>query len=104
MIRAIDMGIEQVYNAAQQKTDRETIIIFGSDNGGVTAGRHPLGCNYPLKGGKSSINEFGFNLYLILTNGYKLKFQFKYFRIETDSREEFVSHYFLLRQIENLNQ
>ena len=32
MIRALDMGIEQVYNAAQ-KLDRETIIIFGSDNG-----------------------------------------------------------------------
>ena len=33
MIRAVDMGIEQVYNAAQQLLDRETIIIFASDNG-----------------------------------------------------------------------
>ena len=32
MIRALDMGIEQVYNAAQT-LNRETIIIFGSDNG-----------------------------------------------------------------------
>ena len=32
IIRALDMSIEQVYNAAQT-LDRETIIIFGSDNG-----------------------------------------------------------------------
>ena len=33
MIRAIDIGVEQLHNAAQQQLDRETIIIFGSDNG-----------------------------------------------------------------------
>ena len=33
MIRAMDLGVEQIYKAAQEITDRETIIIFGSDNG-----------------------------------------------------------------------
>ena len=35
MIRAIDLGVKQIYKAAQENTDRETIVIFASDNGGA---------------------------------------------------------------------
>ena len=72
MIRAIDIGFEQIFKAAQEQTDRETIIVFTSDNGAATRFRpwgisekftskfHTnTGCNYPLKGQKSSINEAG---------------------------------------------
>ena len=72
MIRAIDIGFEQIYKAAQEQTDRETIIVFTSDNGAAARFRpwgiaekftskfHTnTGCNYPLKGKKSSINEAG---------------------------------------------
>ena len=75
MIRAMDIGIEQIYKAAKEISDRETIIVFTSDNGAafryIPEGRGiPLeskfnsatGCNYPLKGRKSSINEAGFIL------------------------------------------
>ena len=77
MIRAMDIGVKQIYEAAQQQTDRETIIVFTSDNGAATRytvwkpkpffvyGRKDdkvsaTGCNYPLKGKKSSLNEAGF--------------------------------------------
>ena len=72
MIRAIDIGFEQIYKAAQEITDRETIIVFTSDNGAAIRFRawetlswarskfdSNTGCNYPLKGQKSSINEAG---------------------------------------------
>ena len=81
MIRGMDIGVEQIYNTAQDITDRETIIIFGSDNGGATmfqqwaigtqyAGKMKslTGCNYPLKGKKSSINEGGVRVPLLLTS------------------------------------
>ena len=74
MIRAMDIGVKQIYKAAQQQTDRETIIVFTSDNGAAMrfqAWSHQkafadakfssaTGCNYPLKGKKSSLNEAGF--------------------------------------------
>ena len=71
MIRAIDIGFEQIYKAAQEITDRETIFVFTSDNGAAIRFRawgtldsgskfgSSTGCNYPLKGQKSSINEAG---------------------------------------------
>ena len=81
MIRAMDIGVEQLYKTAHEITDRETIIIFGSDNGGATgfiqwaappsfAGKMKslTGCNYPLKGRKSSLNEGGVRIPLILTS------------------------------------
>ena len=77
MIRAIDLGIEQLHQAAKTLT-RETIIIFGSDNGatssalryakGFSNGYQRIapdhdksfnGCNYPLKGKKASLSEGG---------------------------------------------
>ena len=75
MIRAMDIGIEQLYKAAQEITDRETIIIFTSDNGAAERYRpwgeiintggdksySSTGCNYPLKGRKSTLNEPGFS-------------------------------------------
>ena len=74
MIRAMDIGVKQIYKAAHEQTDRETIIVFTSDNGAAmryVAWSHPkpfpdakfssaTGCNYPLKGKKSSLNEAGF--------------------------------------------
>ena len=78
MIRAIDIGVKQVYKAAQEQSDRETILVFTSDNGAEkrflctwcreSHSRTPFpnakfhsqtGCNYPLKGQKSSLNEVG---------------------------------------------
>ena len=70
MIRAIDIGFEQIYKAAQEITDRETIIVFTSDNGAAARFLEQIpaipskfhsytGCNYPLKGQKSSLNEAG---------------------------------------------
>ena len=79
MIRAIDIGVKQVYKAAQEQSDRETIVVFTSDNGAEkrfqctwcrkTIGpitpfpnakfHSQIGCNYPLKGQKSSLNEVG---------------------------------------------
>ena len=74
MIRAMDIGIKQVYEAAQEQSDRETILVFTSDNGAATRYRasnsqkpfanakfySATGCNFPLKGRKSSLNEAGF--------------------------------------------
>ena len=77
MIRAIDIGVKQVYKAAQKQSDRETILVFTSDNGAANRLRwwkidgnitpfpnakfhSQTGCNYPLKGQKSSLNEIGF--------------------------------------------
>ena len=74
MIRAMDIGIKQVYEAAQEQSDRETILVFTSDNGAATRYRawssqkpfanakfySATGCNFPLKGKKSSLNEAGF--------------------------------------------
>ena len=76
MIRAIDIGVKQVYKAAQEQSDRETILVFTSDNGAANRLRwwkidgdikpfpnakyhSQTGCNYPLKGQKSSLNEVG---------------------------------------------
>ena len=66
MIRAMDIGIKQVYEAAQEQSDRETILVFTSDNGAATRYRawssqkpfanakfySATGCNFPLKGKK----------------------------------------------------
>ena len=76
MIRAMDIGVKQIYKAAQEQTDRETIIVFTSDNGAAQRYREwsdikkfrdfkfasATGCNYPLKGAKSSLNEAGFQI------------------------------------------
>ena len=87
MIRAIDIGMEQIYQAAQDITDRETIIVFTSDNGATTRYRpfgnnsieprksklHSyIGCNYPLKGKKSSLNEAGYTLNSCAFSCYRL--------------------------------
>ena len=72
----MDIGVKQVYKAAQEQTDRETIIVFTSDNGAAQRYREwseikkfqnfkfssATGCNYPLKGAKSSLNEAGFQI------------------------------------------
>ena len=77
MIRAMDIGVKQIYKAAQEQTDRETIIVFTSDNGAAQRFREwsdikkfpdfkfstATGCNYPLKGSKSSLNEAGFQIF-----------------------------------------
>jgi len=77
MIRAMDIGIKQVYEAAQEQSDRETILVFTSDNGAATRYRpwgilkpfpnsefySATGCNFPLKGQKSSLNEAGFPIF-----------------------------------------
>ena len=76
MIRAIDIGVKQVFKAAQEQSDRETILVFTSDNGAANSFlwwksdgdmkpfpnakfHSQTGCNYPLKGQKSSLNEAG---------------------------------------------
>ena len=83
MIRAIDIGVEQIYKTAHEIIDRETIIIFGSDNGAAPASikwkkdggtvraknsRAITGCNFPLRGVKSSLNEGGVRIPLLLTS------------------------------------
>ena len=79
MIRAVDIGVKQIYKAAQEQSDRETILVFTSDNGAATKFRpwdtrkpfpnskfeSATGCNYPLKGQKSSLNEACFQFFLI---------------------------------------
>ena len=84
MIRAVDIGVEQIYKTAHEIIDRETIIIFGSDNGAATSSirlesdggtisvgsstNSITGCNFPLRGKKSSLSEGGVRIPLLLTS------------------------------------
>ena len=58
---AVDIEMRQLVKTIEEKNEaRDTIIIFQSDNGGVSfikGKRH--GCNYPFKGEKTLLTEGG---------------------------------------------
>ena len=68
-IKAIDLEMEKIVRTVKSKGEkRDTIIIFQSDNGGVTfnkalkskgGGHIRLGCNFPYKGEKTLLTEGG---------------------------------------------
>ena len=61
-IKAIDNQMAKILEVAE-KLDRETIVIFQSDNGGTSSyldgKRSARGCNFPYKGFKSTLFEGG---------------------------------------------
>ena len=62
-VKSIDIAMKSIIKAAS-KLDRETIIIFQSDNGGALQAYDslevgPRGCSFPYKGFKSVLTEGG---------------------------------------------
>lgn len=58
MLAAVDEAIGQIHSALKEKgMDENTLILFSSDNGGVSPGDVTL--NTPLRAGKSTIYEGG---------------------------------------------
>ena len=62
-VKAIDNQMAKILEVAE-KLDRETIVIFQSDNGGTSSylddgKRSARGCNFPYKGFKSTLFEGG---------------------------------------------
>ena len=61
-IRAIDENVERVVREAN-RLDRETLVIFQSDNGGRNKAPYSVNnlqsCNFPYKGRKNTLFEGG---------------------------------------------
>ncbi len=60
MVEAVDQSVGQVLGVLDELGLREnTIVVFTSDNGGVSAGDHKATSNLPLRGGKGRQWEGG---------------------------------------------
>ena len=57
-IRIMDRSIERIYNRVME-SERETIIVFMSDNGAALVPGDQVGCNFPYRGKKSTLLEGG---------------------------------------------
>ena len=54
----MDRNIERIYNRVME-SERETIIVFMSDNGAALVPGDQVGCNFPYRGKKSTLLEGG---------------------------------------------
>lgn len=67
LISHMDDGVGIVLDAlSKYGMDGETIVIFTSDNGGVSAGEQYATCNLPLRGGKGYQWEGGLRVPLVI--------------------------------------
>src|SRR6218665_2001371 len=67
MIEAMDQAVGKVLAALkEQSLDRETIVIFTSDNGGLSTSEGWPTSNHPHRGGKGWVYEGGIRVPLII--------------------------------------
>jgi arylsulfatase A-like enzyme len=72
MIKHLDTSVGQIMDKLKEKgIDKNTIVIFMSDNGGITVGKGgdevPITTNSPLKGQKANVYEGGIRVPLIIS-------------------------------------
>lgn len=66
MIKSLDESVGRILDAlAETGLATNTLVVFMSDNGGVTYNNPPATCNAPLKGGKAMMFEGGIRVPLI---------------------------------------
>jgi arylsulfatase A-like enzyme len=71
MIKHLDISVGKIMDKLKEKgIDKNTIVIFMSDNGGITVGKGgdetPITNNSPLKGQKANVYEGGIRVPLII--------------------------------------
>lgn len=60
MVESLDENIGRVLQKLEElNIDKNTVVIFTSDNGGLSTAEGSPTCNLPLKGGKGWLNEGG---------------------------------------------
>ncbi len=72
MIKHLDVSVGKIMDKLKEKgIDKNTIVIFMSDNGGITVGKGgdevPITTNTPLKGQKANVYEGGIRVPLIIS-------------------------------------
>jgi len=72
MIKHLDISVGKILDKLKEKgIDKNTIVIFMSDNGGITVGKGgdetPVTTNSPLKGQKANVYEGGIRVPLIIS-------------------------------------
>jgi arylsulfatase A-like enzyme len=77
MIKHLDTSVGQILDKLKEKgIDKNTIVIFMSDNGGITVGKGgdevPTTTNTPLKGQKANVYEGGIRVPLIISYNGKV--------------------------------